>query len=128
MSKFVSKNQSCLTPKRGFNVLMVKLNTPERIVSQSSEQGIKLCASFVHCGSGEEAQQHTYNLRGPITLYFMASDKQVLSDWHYILQYVPRLGRYCCSCVEGRDYGTCRHSAELEEMATTSPEKIVAVA
>ena len=120
----VSK-QPCLAPQRGYVVLMCKLNTTERIVCQSSQ---KLVGSFVHCGSGEEIREVTYAFKKPLTLYFIGSDKAVLNGWFYVLQWIVSEARYACSCVEGRDYNCCKHSAELEETATSMPECITSVA
>ncbi len=128
MLKQFPKRQPCLSPLRSFHVLMCKLDTTERIVSRSSQVGMNLHGSFVHCGTGEVLRDITYTLAGAVTLYFTAADKEVLAGWYYVQQWEHHLGRYACSCREGRQYGACKHINELTDTAAASPEKITAVA
>ena len=114
------QQRDCLNPLR-FQSLMVQLPSEkrnERIVERSSDTGLALEGTFIHCGTGQPGRKVAYRLPGPITLYFVASDKANLADWHYVLMWDKRQGRYCCSCYEGRNCGGCKHEAEVEEYTT----------
>lgn len=70
-----------------------------------------LRASYVHCISGEAEHTRTFNLTGPLTLYFVACRNY--PGWFYICQWSKRLERFACSCSESKRSGYCNHIDEL---------------
>ena len=114
----IQTGKPCLTPVRSFHLLMIQLPEYERrqrIVQSVYPAGSSLQGAFVHCQSGEVLRPVVYPLQQSITLYFVASDKEVLASWHYVVKWFADQQCWGCSCWEGRHLGACRHSAEVEE-------------
>jgi len=97
---------------------MVKLPRYERnqrIVPSKFHAGDILKASYVHVGTGEILSSIIYAFTETTMLYFAASDRTVLSEWHYIVRWLDRDQCWDCSCLEGVKYKACRHSAEVDQ-------------
>lgn len=119
----VRSGKACTFVPRSYHIMVVKHDSPERIVSVSAPKILEIRVYYLHSISGEVEHATTLRLTGPITLLFTATTDY--RGYAYIQHYSHKLTRFACSCLEGKTQGFCKHCEEMEKLRT--PPAIVEV-